>query len=116
MEARTARPSQERDLRALSTADLLSLIQQDIRELDQIIHVRRRHDVEEKPRPLKGSRRSAQAIADEAAAAAEEVEAPPLHRVACCNHTMGDFPPWAQVRCPFCSTWHKAGDFPRSDG
>jgi hypothetical protein len=77
----------DRELRALSTADLLSLIQRDITELDTLIG-RRRPPAQEPPLG-------------------------PFHAVTCCNRYMGDFPPFARVRCPFCGTWLCAGSFPR---
>lgn len=84
MATRPDRHLSERDLRALSTADLLSLIQADISELDE----------------------------DEARR--ERLERGPFHVVTCCNKRLGDFPPYALVRCPFCFTWHKASDFPQA--
>jgi hypothetical protein len=83
-----ARPSSDRELRALSTKDLLNLIQHDIAELDKIDKVRR--DLRE-PDPI---------------------IRPALHTVSCCGVHMGDFVAIAGVRCPFCGTWYKAGNAP----
>jgi hypothetical protein len=105
-----ARNFSERDLRGLSTDDLLSMIRQDIQELDQLISVRRHNRPAE---PKAGKHKAVKAAAE--AARADEEEPPEiisLHAVTCCNHHMGDFPAIARVRCPFCSQWHKAGDFP----
>lgn len=87
MEAHTPRFTTERELRALTTEELLALIQADIRELDARIKQRRA-----KPAPPPEP----------------EPEGPPLHRVSCCGYTMGTFLAGARVRCPFCSTWHTA--------
>lgn len=93
--------------------DLLSLIQQDIRELDHVIRLKRKHEVERKPAKPKAARAALppEPLAEEA----EELEPLPLFRVICCDHAMGDFPATAKVRCPFCATWHKAGAFPRAN-
>lgn len=102
----------ERDLRALSTGDLLNLIRQDIRELDQMISV---HKHNAKGEVKQGKHKSAKAALAEVFAeeGEEEPEVLSLHAVTCCNHHMGDFPAMARVRCPFCNEWHRAGDFPR---
>lgn len=114
MDARPARQQvPDRDLRALSTADLLSLIADDIKELDSIISVRRRTQREQKHGGKKQTAREAlDAVLGVAEPEEPEPESPPLHAVTCCNHHMGDFAPWARVRCPFCQEWHRAGDFP----
>ncbi|HLN64839.1 MAG TPA: hypothetical protein VK464_25215 [Symbiobacteriaceae bacterium] len=91
----------DRELRHLSTAELITLIQQDIRELDSLIAVRRR---------AKRQRTAKEAV--DAACPADEPEELALHSVVCCNHHMGDYPAFARVRCPFCNEWHRAGDFP----
>lgn len=103
MEARPSRNLTDRDLRALSTDDLLAVIQADIRELDALIMARR------PPKPPKKTAREAL----EAAAPDEAPESLPLHTVTCCGSHMGDFPAYARIRCPFCGGWHRAGDFPR---
>lgn len=106
MAERTARHLSDRDLRTLTTDDLLAVIRDDIRELDQLILSRRSVVREAKP-----ARRAKQAAPE---AAPDEPEALALHGVTCCNHYMGDFPPFSRVRCPFCSEWHRAGDFPQT--
>lgn len=111
MEERRAVP--DRDLRHLSTADLLNLIREDCRELDQLIAVRRRSTREQKPSKHRSAREAMDSVAPPAEPE-EELEAVRMHAVTCCNHHMGDFPEWARVRCPFCSQWHRAGDFPHA--
>lgn len=74
------------DLRTLSTDQLLSLIQEDIRTLDQVHRERLLEEF-----------------------APERI---PLFAVTCCNKHLGDFPAQALVRCPYCWTWHRAGDDP----
>lgn len=106
MAERPTRHLTDRDLRALTTDDLLAVIRDDIRELDQLILARR-----SLVREAKAVRRTKQA---EAEAAVPEPDALPLHAVTCCNHHMGDFPPFSRVRCPFCGDWHRAGDFPQT--
>ncbi len=106
MSAPSGRRLSDRDLRALSTTELLKLIEQDIQELDQLAGLRRRRKQDKKP----SRKRPGRGTAD------EPEEAPPgpaLHTVTCCNYHMGDFPAFAQVRCPFCGQWHRAGDFPQ---
>lgn len=100
----------DRDLRHLSTNDLLTLIRQDIRELDTLIATYRRPPREQKP---SRQHRTAREAIDSAMPDMDEPEAMPMHAVTCCNHHMGDFPAIARVRCPFCSAWHKAGDSPK---
>lgn len=101
MDARAPRHLSERDLRALSTDDLLSLIHSDIQELDRLITARKRTQAQDK-KPVKAG----------AAPHEPEPELIALHSVTCCGHHMGDFLPVARVRCPFCNQWHRAGDFP----
>ena len=110
MEAQSQRHLSDRDLRALSTADLLSLIRADINELDSLIRVRPKAKEAAKP-----SRQKAVPDVREAAVAEESPETMPLHMVVCCGHHMGDFPAFARVRCPFCGAWHRAGGFPLQD-
>ena len=105
MEKSTGRSVADRDLKLLSTDDLLTLIREDIRELDALILARRPAAKSQEKKP--GRHRTAKEAMDEL----DEVDAVALHSVTCCNHHMGDFPPWARVRCPFCSEWHRAGDF-----
>jgi hypothetical protein len=110
MEERAARHLSDRDLRTLPTDDLLALIRRDIAELDQLILTRKAADREAR----KPTRRATIREAMEALPP-DEPEGPPpdpFHAVTCCNHHMGDFPPIARVRCPFCGQWHRAGDFP----
>lgn len=105
----TARPNRnlsDRDLRTLSMDDFLSLLQDDIRELDTMIRSRRRPDKEAKPR------RTIQEVMDELPA--PDPDRVPLHAITCCGHHMGDFPAWARVRCPFCAQWHRGGDYPET--
>lgn len=112
MERPTSRNVADRDLRHLSTDDLLSLIREDIRELDALISARRpvsRSSQEKKPSRHKTAK---EAMNDVMGPEDAEPEGFTLHSVTCCNHHMGDFPPWARVRCPFCSEWHRAGDSP----
>jgi len=114
VERPTSRNVADRDLRNLSTDDLLSLIRSDIKELDALIAARRPAPRSQEKRP--GRRRSAKEAMDDLVGVEEDEppEAVVLHSVSCCNHHMGDFPPWARVRCPFCSEWHRAGDFPQA--
>lgn len=106
MERPTGRNVADRDLKFLSTDDLLTLIREDIRELDALISARRPAPKNQEKKPAR--HRTAREATDEL----DEVDAVMLHSVTCCSHHMGDFPPWARVRCPFCSEWHRAGDFP----
>lgn|GEM_PF-2466571 len=109
MEARANRHASDRELRGISTDELVALIRSDIAELDQLIRSHRRPDVEQKP----SKRKKGAALVEEPEP--EEVpEALAFHEVSCCNHHMGDFPAMARVRCPFCGQWHRAGDFPRT--
>ncbi|MGE5676066.1 MAG: hypothetical protein ACM3XM_19685 [Mycobacterium leprae] len=95
----------ERDLRHLSNADLVSLIQSDIKELDEIIRTKWKSGA-------KAPAKKGKAAPPELDLAEVEPERLPLFRVTCCNVTMGDFPAYARVRCKFCGEWHRAGDFP----
>ncbi|MDF2627743.1 MAG: hypothetical protein K0R39_1574 [Symbiobacteriaceae bacterium] len=100
----------ERELRSLNTDEFLALLREDIRELDALIAARRPAP---KGQEKKGRQhRSAKEAIDEVMGADDEPEAVKMHSVTCCNHHMGDFPPWARVRCPFCNEWHRVGDFP----
>lgn len=113
MERPTSRFVADRDLRHLSTEDLIKLIREDIRELDTLIAARRPAPKSQEKKP--GRHRTAKDALDALMAEPEEEpEVVALHRVTCCNHHMGDFPPWARVRCPFCSEWHRAGDAPKA--
>lgn len=105
------RPVPDRDLRHLSTDELLALIRQDCRELDDLIAVYRRSTREKKPSKHRSAKEAMESVIlpEEADDAPEVV---PLHAVTCCDHHMGDFPAWSRVRCPFCNQWHRAGDFP----
>lgn len=115
MQGRSTRYLTERDLRSLSTTDLLDLIQQDLTDLDRVWRERRRH-VPAPPNPFAKPekpgrvRRGGKAATPAAEDAGEELVA--LHRVTCCDNYLGDFVAGARVRCPFCVTWHRAGDFP----
>jgi hypothetical protein len=102
----------DRDLRTLSTDELIALIRSDIKELDGIIAAERRaaRGNDEK----KAARHKTVREAMDAAVPEAEEEQVEMHSVTCCNHHMGDFPPWARVRCPFCNEWHRAGDFPNA--
>jgi hypothetical protein len=103
----------EHELRSLKMDDFLALLREDIRELDALIAARRPAAKPQSPDKRTRQHRSAKEANDEAMGAADEApETVELHSVSCCNHHMGDFPPWARVRCPFCSEWHRAGDFP----
>ena len=97
----------DRDLRSLSTSDLLALIEQDIRELDTLATLRRRAAREKKAAKYKTAKEAVDALFPD-----DDPEAIALHSVVCCNHHMGDYPAFARVRCPFCNEWHRAGDFP----
>lgn len=124
MQARPTRHPTDRDLRSLSTADLLALIRADIKELERIRPTRSNQGQTEKPVPKKGrARRPTEEevrLAEEEAwrleqattGAESEEELPVFHAVLCCEHHMGDFPAIARVRCPFCGEWHRAGAFP----
>lgn len=114
MTARPTRHLTERDLRALSTAELLDVIQQDIRDLDRTWRQRRKEaqaaaSGQAVPKP--GKDKLAEILAELA-----ELQPPDdlaaFHRVTCCGTQLGDFPPMARVRCPFCEEWHSAGKFP----
>lgn len=101
----------DHELRSLKMDDFLALLREDIRELDALIAARRPAPKAQEKKPQK--HRTAKEALDEVMGAADEApEVVELHSVTCCNHHMGDFPPWARVRCPFCSEWHRAGDFP----
>lgn len=112
----TGRSVPDRELRFLSTDDLIALIRADIKELDGLISASRRAargaTEEKKPTGRHKSVRDAMDTVLPAAPAEDAEERVELHGVTCCNHHMGDFPPWARVRCPFCNEWHRAGDFP----
>ncbi len=119
MEAQPSRHLTERELRTLSTAELLDLIQQDIRDLDRVWRQRKKAaqlaNTHAKPSPpAKEKDRLAEILAELAAHQPPE-ELATFHRVTCCGAHMGDFPPMARVRCPFCEQWHRAGDFPERD-
>lgn len=79
----------DRDLRALDLKEFLSLVQEDIQELDTLRRHRRQRTVQEDP----------------------DCPGLPLFPVTCCGKFLGAFPAVAQVRCPFCGEWHRAGDF-----
>ncbi|HWI62057.1 MAG TPA: hypothetical protein VNT75_09485 [Symbiobacteriaceae bacterium] len=111
MEGPTSRIVADRDLRHLSTDDLLKLIREDCRELDALISTRRALARGHEPKPAPKHRTAKEAV-DAVMRGEEPPEVVSLHSVTCCNHHMGDFPPWARVRCPFCNEWHRAGDFP----
>lgn len=104
MEDRQSHPSPDRDLRTLSTEDLLSLIERDITELDQRIGMQREAEQRRRAARPRTVREAMDSLAPEIPL--------PFHTVTCCNHHMGDFPGAALVRCPFCGTWHRAADFP----
>lgn len=114
MAARPSRHLTERELRALSTSDLLDLIQQDMRDLDRTWRKRRKEAqvaATGHPVPKPGRDKLADILAELA-----EMQPPDdlatFHHVICCDSHLGDFPPMARVRCPFCEAWHGAGDFP----
>jgi hypothetical protein len=103
----------ERELRSLNMDEFLALLREDIRELDALIAARPPAPKSPPPEKKGRNRRTAKEAMDEVMGADDEApEVVQLHSITCCNHHMGDFPPWARVRCPFCSEWHRAGDFP----
>jgi len=106
VEARSSRIVSERDLRAMSNEEFLADLRSCITELDALISAKRRTDREKKPAKHRTAKEALDALPE------DDLEEIALHAVTCCNHHMGDFAPWARVRCPFCSEWHKAGDFP----
>lgn len=114
MEARPTRQLTERELRALSTTELLELIQADIRDLDKAWRQRRRPaQAAAPPSPARGKEKDRLAdILTELAELQPPENLAVFHSVTCCGVHMGDFPPMARVRCPFCEAWHRAGDFP----
>lgn len=102
-------------MRSLDLQDFLDLIQSDIKELDELRRQRRREERGTPATPGKPkSGRKASRAEDEIAAAAEEDLLPAfsLHIVECCGKRLGSFPAPARIRCPFCESWHEAGDFP----
>lgn len=100
MVERPAHSLTERDLRALSTAELLALIQKDIRDLDSVWRERHKDGKIRKTDPAQPP------------GLQDREEPVTLHRIICCSAHLGDFLPIARVRCPFCETWHRAADFP----
>lgn len=126
MGARPTRVPTDRDLRAMSTDELLSLLAQDARDLDRTWRERHRAAAEVPYRPpeqpaagpkkSRGSRAKRGETPPAAPASGELFEPEPehatFHTVTCCGAHMGDFPAIARVRCQFCGTWHKAGNFP----
>lgn len=104
----------DRELRSLDLKEFLALIQEDIKELDELRRQRRKQNGEEKP--ATGNRKGRhKAVAMEPE---EEDEIIPLslHTVSCCGKKLGSFPAFSRVRCPFCERWHTAGDFPQDTG
>ncbi len=103
----------DREMRSLDLQEFLALVQEDLKELDELRRQRRRlHSTEEKPAEpgRRGRRKSAET---EPVPEEDEPIIPlTLHTVVCCGKKMGSFPSLARVRCPFCERWHRAGDFP----
>lgn len=128
MGARPSRVRTDRDLRSMSTEELLSLLAQDARDLDRAWRERHRAVAEAPyrapeqpaapPKKSQGRRvkRDAPAPVQGAQVQGDLFEPEPehatFHAVTCCDAHLGDFPAIARVRCQFCETWHKAGDFP----
>jgi len=120
MGARPSRYLTDRDLRSLSTADLLALMEQDARDLDRAWREQHRTKPAgpppaptEPPRAKSGrGKRLHTAGAPQVELFEPEPEHAAFHSVACCDVYMGDFPAIARVRCKFCGSWHRAGDFP----
>lgn len=106
----------DREMRSLALKEFLTLIQEDIRELDEQRRQRRKLDRDEKPVPPSGRKGRQKAL--EASEPEEEEPIIPLslHVVACCGKRLGSFASMARVRCPFCERWHRAGDFPEDNG
>jgi hypothetical protein len=105
----------ERDLRTLSTEELLALINGDIQTMDSAYRHRHRNAPSYTPPQPKtttsGRSRKKKDLTEILAELAPEPEPSPFHLVTCCDNTLGQFPAPARVRCPFCETWHRAGDF-----
>ncbi|MFZ5815721.1 MAG: hypothetical protein ACOY93_10525 [Bacillota bacterium] len=118
MGVQTPRNLSEREMRSLDLKDFLSLIQEDIKELDELRRQRRRSDRDEKPAAAgrKGRRHTAGPEPELEPVEDEPVIPLTLHTVSCCSKRLGAFPAMARVRCPFCERWHRAGDFPVDDG
>lgn len=114
MKARPSRHLTDRDLRGLSTGELLDLIEQDLREMDKLVRERRRKPPPPPPPAPKPPARGRKASAGPQLFGSnpDDPEQVPLHSVRCCDNHLGDFMPGARVRCPFCEEWHRAGDFP----
>lgn len=108
----------DKDLRTLSTEDLLALIDGDIRKMDQDYRTRHRNAPSYTPPPTgtttRGGPRKKKDLSEILAELAPEPEPSPFHLVTCCDNTLGHFPAPARVRCPFCETWHRAGDFEKA--
>jgi len=113
----TSRLTTDRDLRTLSTEELLALINGDIRQMDQNYRDRHRGAPSYSPPPapsaVRGSRRKRD-LSEILAELAPEPEPSPFHLITCCDNNLGHFPAAARVRCPFCETWHRAGDFEKA--
>lgn len=110
-----ARNLSERDLRSLDLKEFLTLVQEDIKELDNLRRKRPRPEKEERPASDKRRGRQ-QAEPSEPEPEDEPVMDLSLHLVSCCGKRLGGFPAMARVRCPFCERWHRAGDFPPETG
>jgi len=112
-----SRLTSERDLRTLSTDELLALIDGDIRSMDNAYRHRHRNAPSYVPPPAGttlGRPRKKKELSEILAELAPEPEPSPFHLITCCDNKLGQFPAAARVRCPFCETWHRAGDFEKA--
>jgi len=102
-------------MRSLDLQEFLALVQEDLKELDELRRQRRKlHPPVEEDRPAEKGRKGRRKGVDPEPEPEEEEPIIPLslHVVVCCGKKLGSFPSLARVRCPFCERWHRAGDFP----